>query len=113
MIIALDFDGTYTEDPELWNTVVTHMQHRGYEVFCVTMRYDNEFEAPVVRNCLEHIVNRIIFTGRKAKEKFLDELGIKVNVWIDDRPYYVYIDGSSPVANIPQRILKDRETYTG
>ena len=38
MNIGLDYDDTYTSDKELWRSVVTLMQAKGYDVRFVTYR---------------------------------------------------------------------------
>jgi hypothetical protein len=51
------------------------------------MRYPNE---PVeLRRNIE-----VIYTSRKAKEAYLKEkYDIKVNVWIDDNPKWLFVGG--------------------
>ena len=88
MRIALDYDGTYTLDPYLWNEFIARFEESGHEILCVTMRYDNELE----RIKMPHNVN-VIYTGRIAKAKHLNGLGIKIDVWIDDNPIWLYQNG--------------------
>ena len=79
MLIALDYDKTYTADPALWNDFVQLAQNRGHTVKIVTMR------TPV-----ETIVNapiQVVYTSRKAKSSV-----INADIWIDDSPQWVYQD---------------------
>ncbi len=85
MLIALDYDHTYTEDPELWNAFVISARARGHGVVCVTMRYDNAAERVEVP--LE-----VIYTGRRSKETVVKEQGLIIDVWIDDSPYHILYD---------------------
>lgn len=85
MNIALDYDGTYTRDPELWDTFVSGAGARGHDVFMVTMRYPHE---EIKGPC------RVIYTSRQAKLPFVSELGIVVHIWIDDKPHFIY-DGAA------------------
>jgi hypothetical protein len=90
MIIALDFDMTYTKDPELWNEFIDNAQSRGHEVLCVTMRYEYEgdlVEQTIGKKC------KVIYTGRIAKLNKLNELNIKIDIWIDDNPLWIYNNG--------------------
>lgn len=81
MLIALDYDGTYTEDPELWNAFIASAAARGHRVFCVTMRYPTE---PVEMPC------DIIYTGREAKAAHVQALhGMAFDIWIDDNPHWI------------------------
>jgi hypothetical protein len=79
--IALDYDGTYTLAPDLWDTFIDAAIRSGNEVVCVTMRYPSE---PVVMpRC------KVIYTSRKAKDAFYP-----ADVWIDDRPHWIHHDSN-------------------
>ena len=90
MIIGIDFDNTYTLDPALWNEFIKHAQYRGHTVVCVTMRYEAEGE--VVKSMLGPLINDIIFTKRKAKGPYVENRGIKIDVWIEDSPHWILMD---------------------
>lgn len=92
MLIALDYDGTYTEDPDLWLAFITDARSRGHLVMCVTMRYSHEGEA--VERQLTGRVDRIVYTGRKAKLRHMQFLGLTPNIWIDDAPHWVLKDAA-------------------
>ncbi len=93
MLISLDYDDTYTRDPEIWDRFIENCHKHGHTVFCVTMRYESEGDD--VKRDLDHLVKKIIFTGRKAKQKFMFDLGYNVHVWIDDNPGFVIYDAAS------------------
>lgn len=88
MIIALDYDGTYTADPELWDGFIRAARKRMHEVHIVTMRHYGE---TVV---LGEPVNRVHYTDRKAKRPFMEALGLQVQIWIDDRPDFIENDAA-------------------
>lgn len=88
MIIALDYDDTYTRDPEFWNKVIDLAQSRGHLVVCVTMRHQHEIE---IEKFPPNIT--IITTDRKAKFFYVAEKGIIIDVWIDDSPFFLLNDG--------------------
>ena len=90
MIFALDFDGTYTADPELWDQWVRLCRRRGHRVYVVTMRYPSE----AVPDELAELVDRVIYTGRRAKKQLLDSRGILIDIWIDDRPEFLFEDAA-------------------
>lgn len=90
--IALDYDSTYTVDPELWDEFIDSAQQKGHNVYVVTMRYDNPHEARPVREALQNKVEGIFFTGRKAKRSFMYERSININIWIDDTPDFIIMD---------------------
>lgn len=90
MIIALDYDGTYTADPDLWLAFIHKARNRGHQVMIVTMRHEHENEA--VERQLADKVDRIIYTGRKGKSRYMRFLGIAVDIWIDDQPGWIFED---------------------
>ena len=61
MIIALDYDKTYTADPNLWDAFIKFAVFRGHKVICLTMRYSQE-EIKIWG------INEIHYTSRKAKK---------------------------------------------
>lgn len=87
MNIALDFDETYTLDPTLWDVFINAAVRKGHKVFCVTMRNDDEMME--VYSQLNGKVNAIFNTSRHAKLPYMNKVGIKIDVWIDDRPDFI------------------------
>lgn len=85
MLIALDYDETYTADPALWEGFISMALARGHEVVCVTMRHEHE---PT-----DAMRIPVIYTSRKAKVPFMTERGDFVDIWIDDRPHWLLNDG--------------------
>ncbi len=92
MLIALDYDGTYTADPDLWLMFITSARSRGHKVWVVTMR--DEFELADVNRQLLGKVDRIVATSRKAKLPFLAARGINPQIWIDDMPHFIVGDAA-------------------
>ena len=79
MLIALDYDKTYTADPALWDSFVGLAQSRGHTVKIVTMRRPDE--------AIDTGVVDVVYTSRKAKSSV-----IRADIWIDDSPHWVYQD---------------------
>ena len=90
MNISLDFDGTYTVDPYVWDRFIEVARMAGHTVYCVTMRYPSEGGEVIAS--LQGKVDHIIFTERKAKIGHMAKLGIPINVWIDDNPHWIHQD---------------------
>lgn len=88
MLICLDYDGTYTQDPVLWDVFIASAKTAGHRVICATMRYEDT-EGGEVKVALEHLVEKIYFTNRLAKVAWLNHRGIKPDVWIDDSPHWL------------------------
>ena len=86
MLIALDYDGTYTVAPSLWNSFIKSARDRGHEVHVVTMRAECE---PIIMGA---DVDRVHYTDRKAKIAYMQERGLFVQIWIDDRPDFILSD---------------------
>lgn len=72
MKIALDYDGTYDSDPELWEKFITLAKGRGHEVKIVTLR-DDGLRMPVTSVPVMYSIGR--------KRECWD-----ADVWIDDHP---------------------------
>ena len=89
MLIALDFDDTYTRDHILWDDFIQASKERGHKVIIVTMRYENEGQQ--IRHYLGKEIT-IIFTGRQAKKPFCEQIDVFPDIWIDDRPEYLLND---------------------
>lgn len=92
MLIALDYDGTYTRDMALWDRFIDDAIRNRHKVICVTMRFDNDIEAPPVMSTIGKKCD-VVFTGRNAKKDFLDKIGVFPDIWIDDNPMWIYTDG--------------------
>ena len=79
MNIALDFDNTFTQDPELWIAFINTARQRGHEVTIVTSRHPS---TPVPIQGIE-----IIYCSFTAKRKHHE-----AHVWIDDDPKHIDMD---------------------
>lgn len=93
MLLALDYDETYTRDPIFWDAMIKSAIARGHSVICATMRYEHEGEE--VRRDLADKVEAIVFTGRKAKHGAVYAAGFMPSVWIDDSPHWIHTDAAS------------------
>ena len=87
MIIALDYDDTYTRDPNFWDSVIQLAQNKGHKVVCITMRYPYEIDKEKFPDV------EIICTNRQAKWFYIQEHNIRIDIWIDDSPYFLLNNG--------------------
>lgn len=97
MIIALDYDGCFTEDEVMWYQFVLNCKRNGHRIIMVTMRYPSEHIGTEHSNMEKDIkaflgTENIFYTSRRAKRPFMEALGIKPNIWIDDHPQSVFMD---------------------
>lgn len=90
MNIALDFDGTWTEDPAGWMGVVELLRARGHDVRIVTIRDERHDRTPPLI-ALEAVLP-VIYTRGVAKAWFCTHFadGWLPDVWIDDSPKSVF-----------------------
>lgn len=83
--IAIDWDETFTADPELWQAFIKLAEERGHRVYCVTCRRDTEENREIVR--VESLpAYRHYFTGLSPKRWFMEQRGIQIDIWVDDHP---------------------------
>jgi len=87
MLICIDYDDTYSADPEMWSGVIELMRKHGHHIICATMRYPEEGEE--VYYALHSKVDAIIYTGREAKKQYLEHHDYRPDVWIDDSPEWI------------------------
>lgn len=90
--ISLDYDGTYTADPELYLEFTKEAILRGHKIYVVTMRYPSELAS--IDPKLVEVATMVIPTSRQAKRPFVKSLGIEINIWVDDNPRAVEEDAS-------------------
>ncbi len=92
VLIALDYDGTYTADPDMWNEFISSAKMHGHEIYCVTMRIAG-VESFDVERALSGRVDKIIYTNRKAKKQSVRmQCNRDPDIWIDDNPDWLYED---------------------
>ena len=89
MNIGLDFDDTYTRDPEAWNEFIRYFTSRGHKIYCTTFRFPDQCAA--VYNTIGMVIgnDNCHFTGYTAKRPFMNSKGIIIDVWIDDMPILI------------------------
>ena len=88
MIIAIDYDGTYSSDPSMFDAIIHLMKAKGHQVILVTGRSE-EFGLDV-KDAIGDMIP-IVFAGTKWKRVAAMAAGYDVNIWIDDNPEYIDI----------------------
>ena len=103
---ALDYDGTFTEDPDFWLDFIDNARKRGHSVHMVTLR-SKEHDFDMIHKYLEEDYQvPIIWCDGRSKREVTEELGIKIDIWIDDMPET--ISKGSPFT--PEQLTHWRET---
>ena len=84
MLIAIDYDDTWSADPEMWNEIVRIMEHAGHSVIIATSRrhWSDDMERGRIPSHLT-----IVYCGNNFKEHEVElQTGCVVDIWIDDMP---------------------------
>jgi hypothetical protein len=86
MNIALDFDDTYTRDPELWDQFISNALARKHDIRIVTFR-----KRIMTDPALDYLALTIpvIYTEYTQKRAFTNKMDWIVDVWIDDSPEFI------------------------
>lgn len=85
---SLDYDDTFTADPELWRILIPIMKERGHQIYMITARHNTiENKQELFRN-LDGLIepSRIYFSYDAPKRWFADREGLFIDIWIDDSP---------------------------
>lgn len=83
MTFGIDIDGTWDKDPSLFIQFFNLMRHRGHTAVIVTGA-QHPREKIIRLRIPEDIL--IVCTHGRLKEDACRELGINVDVWIDNEP---------------------------
>ena len=85
MNIGIDWDGTITEDPQLFWAFAELAKNIGHTVYVVTGRPSSH---PIED---DHWFSDIefIYTDGEYKKQYCEAQGINIDVWIDNEPGYI------------------------
>lgn len=92
-VIALDFDETYNTMPDMYDEIINVFQGYGFKVILATYRHPTSDYDPLFER-LEDQGVPVYCTDGKAKKKYMEDLGIKVDIWIDDNPRSILEDSA-------------------
>ena len=81
---ALDFDGTFTADPDLFRRLCANIRNAGHTVHIVTMRDHHGLQE--IQQTAGPWVDGIILTDGKQKRAEAYAQGHSFDIWIDDCP---------------------------
>ena len=88
LTISIDYDRTFTAAPGLWRSFIHDATNRGNRVVCISRRDDSDENREELRIAFGDLdVAQLVLCGAsKQKRTAAAELGINVDVWIDDYP---------------------------
>ena len=92
LTIAIDFDSTFSADPDMWRQLIPIIQGRRYGHQCILVTNRPEVMGNDVRAEVGDLMP-IVFAGRKSKRSAVINAGYEVDIWIDDMPGYIDIEG--------------------
>lgn len=101
---AVDYDHTFTADPEATREMVANLQRRGHVCVLVTGRSDDNGWGDAVRRDVGTLMP-IVFAGGTWKRDAAARAGYPVDIWIDDSP-----EGIRP-ADVAMVEMRNRATY--
>lgn len=84
MIISIDYDDTFTADPDCWTEVIEVLKKYQHEVICVSARRNKLDNRQELSAALPKIP--ILLSYDEPKRSFALKAGYDVDVWIDDSP---------------------------
>ena len=89
MNIAIDYDDTYSSSPNMFNEIIHTFWNYGHKVYIVTYRDSTQFND--MDMYIKHI-DDYIFTSGIGKQKYCEDNGLKIDIWIDDSPEAICFD---------------------
>lgn len=100
MKIAIDYDKTYTADPELWNNFITMCLNMGHTPFICTYR-DDRYDKTDDLIFLEQDDVEVVYTRGVAKKWWCEQFGPgNVDIWIDDKPERIFQNSDFPIEQL-------------
>lgn len=88
-IVALDYDGTTSENPRCWILIAAILRNAGYKVICVCSRRETIANIEELGSVFPDWI-QIIFTNHNPKKAFCEKRGIHINIWIDNDPSSIF-----------------------
>lgn len=79
-IISIDYDDTYTSDPELYELFIKQARARGHYVVMVTYRNQDKHPIDDVQGI------EIFYTNGMLKADYMRTIDLSPDIWIDDMP---------------------------
>jgi hypothetical protein len=107
MRIALDYDQTYTLDPDFWDLVIAAAKSRGHDILFLTMRRPDE---PIYPHPDPELDIRVIYTSRRAKVQFAEANELQIDIFIDDCPFWLLNDSDGGRLPVPQRLQEIKQS---
>lgn len=89
MVVAIDYDNTWTLDPALWGAFCHLLRGRGHRVILCSQRPPDHECSVEVCVAVDGQVDGVVLCSGKSKRQAAAEQGWAVDVWVDDFPVSV------------------------
>ncbi len=83
-IIAIDWDNTFTAQPEFYSSLIHAYLQAGFEPIICTLRGQDHDDINDIYKTLATNKIRVFPTDGQLKRHYMQQKGISVNLWIDD-----------------------------
>lgn len=95
MQIALDYDKTYSADPDFWQAFILLCKRAGHEVRIVTARDERFDRTAGLAEVEQHIA--VVYCRGVAKRWYCSHFvpEFQPDIWIDDKPESVFINSET------------------
>ena len=111
MILAFDFDGTWTRDPDGMRAVVALLRSRGHVCILLTGRSDEHPWGSEVRAAIGDLMP-IVFAAGTWKRDAARAAGYGVDVFIDDLPEYIAAQDPRRIVGRPAIVVTGRDPWS-
>lgn len=85
LTVAIDYDDTFTADPEAWSCVIGELQRHGHRVVCVSARRNSFGHRQELQAALPQGVT-VLLSYDMPKRAYAKSQCVDVDIWIDDMP---------------------------
>ncbi len=84
LLIALDYDHTYTADPVCMTALVALLKGYGHTVVCVSARFNTLGNRRLIESSLPGTM--VLLTHGMSKREWCKSQGYEIDIFIDDSP---------------------------
>lgn len=99
LTLSIDFDRTFSADPQLWGEFARKAVADGNTVVMVSRRPDTEEDRQTVTDTLGDYADafsQVLLVGDRLKDEAAKEAGVNVDVWVDDSPQFIRSEPEVP-----------------
>lgn len=86
--IAIDYDDTISLNIPMWEIIIKIFNSFDFNIYVVTYRDSSQFKDIHKID----LVKDYIYTSAKAKKQYCKDMGIDIDIWIDDCPESIIYD---------------------